>query len=647
MVNRKIFIFLILVFSLFMTSIRTVSANGAADLLIHQVESFVNDDGESYTVMITVSAISDRNTPLTGLSTRDFLVEENGSTVEIDEVILIDDTPISVLVLMDMGATMQGERFRLTNLAVSNLIKDLFRGDRVAVYGFNEGFYEIVALTDNLNQARDNFENARLSASGGACLFDAIYNVLERAKNQPMDRQAIVVLSSRKDTITGVNVCSQATVDQILELSRDINHHLPVYTIGIGVDTDEANLRRIAEGTNGIYTSSTSNYDISSLFTAISNRFVSEYRIIYNSTNLPGVQTLTVKLDNQSKSMDHEFPGLPPVVTIAFPSSPDDFEAGPTRLVLSLVERGVSVDSLAFKINNVAIGVGGQVEQPPYEFEIDFSQYDGQQVELSIVAMDKDGKTLSVSTALLNFGDELIVDEGQDEDTVIVSPTRSSAQQDEVADCPEGLVCLGELHLSVLQLAIIGSAVVFLFLIILIVIKLVKKKTSSTKKDDRKVSLFDEATVDGFMLPNMQMGQLTILSSDDPMMVGKEFQLLKSPTTIGRSINCDIALPKDSAVSRKHVEIISDNDTVKLTESFKTLSDGTKQSPTYGTYVNDRKVSGDIPLHSGDEISLGRRTKLRYEGPIKPGGSADSEDVTVDQIQLPDVAPLDDATRDG
>jgi hypothetical protein len=54
-----------------------------------------------------------------------------------------------------------------------------------------------------------------------------------------------------------------------------------------------------------------------------------------------------------------------------------------------------------------------------------------------------------------------------------------------------------------------------------------------------------------------------------------------------------------------------------------------------------------VDLHTGDEISLGRRTKLRYEGPNKPKAEAQSEDVTKDEWKIPDLGEVDDATLDG
>ena len=639
---RKLLLFLFSFLLIFSMTSGDVWAASNSNLIIHSLESSVNEDGNSYTVTIRVSAVSDRGGPIVGLTTRDLTVTEDDTVMELDSVEWVEDAPMSVWVILDNGATMQGERFRMAQEGVTDFIKDLYRGDRVAVYAYNNAVEQIVSPTDDINQARDQFENARLSPGGGACLFDAVHTALEAATSQSSERQAIVLLSSRKDTKSGYDTCSAVSISDVLTLIEASERQIPIYAIGVGVDTDEAALQRMADASNGIYTSSTSNYDLPDLFKTVTNRFASEYLITYTSESKPGSHTLSVQLDNQSNSVDFTLPGLPPVVRVASPTSLEEFQAGPTKVVLSLVERGIVVDSLTFKINDVPIGVGGKIDQPPYEYEIDFSQYDGEQAVFSILAQDEDGNALSETTMELDFRSEEEIAAAEIEDTDQPEPTEPAV----IETCPEGMVCLGNLRLTTVQLALIGGGLILLIVVLAVIPKLLKKKGKG-KPEAEKVSLFDDATLDGFALPNADMGRLTILSSDDPLMVGKEFQLTKSPTTIGRSVNNDIALPKDSAVSRQHVAIIAEGSDAVLQEVLKTLSDGTKQPPTYGTYVNDRKVTDDTKLNNGDEISLGRRTKLRYECNPKFEDTAGSEDVTMDQIALSNTDQVDDATRDG
>ena len=155
-----------------------------------------------------------------------------------------------------------------------------------------------------------------------------------------------------------------------------------------------------------------------------------------------------------------------------------------------------------------------------------------------------------------------------------------------------------------------------------------------------------DQTIDGFALPMGVFGQLTILASDDPELVGKAFELSKWPTTIGRSIDNDIALPVDSAVSRNHLEILPIGNEVIARELVKVLKDGTKQPPTYGTYLNDRKIIDEAALRSGDEIRLGPRTKLQFEAADLLVSENELDELTLDELNSASD-PIDEATRDG
>lgn len=617
-------------------------AANSENLIIHNIESMVNDDGNSYRVKVLLSALNEQNLPITDLGKDDFILSEDDEPVDLESVEVMRDLPINVIVVMDISGSMQGERLRSAREAISQFVKSLYRGDKIAIFSFNAELQEIVPLTENLNQARDTFESAEIYAGGGTCLFDATYAMIEQAGELPPGRQAVVVLSDGWDTTNGSNTCSTHTVDDIIMLAGGSDLPIPIYTIGIGTDIDREALETIAGETGGVFAQSTINADLPQLFEQVANRLSSQYELIYISKGTQGEHTLTVNLDNISAERTYTLPGLPPVISIAYPEAGQALEPGKNRVVLSLVDRGIPVDSLAFMIDDLAIGVGGQVGDPPYEYEIDFSQYEGQEVELKVMALGKGGDPIAQTTMTMDFTTPVTegdVPAGPDEEGAETSPQSNP--------CPPGSVCIGQLQLTKNQIVIIGAVLLVLVFAVILLVYFSKKKGKKEPDKQKKDSLFEDATLDGFALPTNSMGRLTILSSDDPLMVGKEFQLAKSPTMIGRSINNDIALPKDSAVSRKHIKIYENSGDIILAEIMKNLSDGTKQPPTYGTYINDRKVTDETVLHTGDEISLGRRTKLRYEGAGKESGIGDSEDVTMDEIHLPDFNQVDDATREG
>ena len=639
---NRMFLGLILMIALALTS-GSVFAQSSENLILHHIESVVNEDGNTYTVDILLSALDAQQQPITDLSERDFQVKEDSVPVDLESVEIMRDLPINVILVMDVSGSMQGQRLQSAKSAISEFIKSLYRGDKIAIYTFNSEINEIVSLTEDLNDARDTFENAEIYAGGGTCLFDATYAASLIASELPAGRQAVVVLSDGWDTINGSDTCSTYTVEDIIALATGQEFNIPIYTIGIGTDIDQESLGKISAQTGGLFTQSTVNADLPQLFEQLANRLSSQYKLTYISQNTPGDHLMTVTLDENSVEKTFTLPGLPPVVSIAYPEEGQVLEPGVNTIKLSLAERGIPIDTLTFQINGVSIGVGGKVGQPPYEYDIDFSQYEGQVVEMTILALNSKGETLSETTMQMNLtGEELVVlDQTETEEAITTTTTTSKP-------CPDGSVCLGNLEMTRSQLIIAGGVLLALVAAVILIIFFSKKKKTEKSSPSAKDSLYEEgATLDGFALPASEMGRLTILASDDPLMNGKEFHLTKSPTTIGRSVSNDIAMPKDSAVSRQHAQILDKNGQVVLSEIMKTLSDGTRQPPTYGTYINDRKVTGETPLHTGDEISLGRRTKLRYVGPNKPASDSESEDVTKDEWRLPDLGEVEDSTREG
>ena len=76
---------------------------------------------------------------------------------------------------------------------------------------------------------------------------------------------------------------------------------------------------------------------------------------------------------------------------------------------------------------------------------------------------------------------------------------------------------------------------------------------------------------------------------------GRELLLTRPVLTIGRAESCDLGLFGDPAVERLHARIARVDDHYLIADA------GTPG----GTYVNDQRVKGPTPLHSGDLIRVG------------------------------------------
>ncbi len=75
------------------------------------------------------------------------------------------------------------------------------------------------------------------------------------------------------------------------------------------------------------------------------------------------------------------------------------------------------------------------------------------------------------------------------------------------------------------------------------------------------------------------------------------FEITDGVTVVGRTRDCDISLPDDASISRRHAEIRPDAGSFWISDL----------GSTNGTEVNGKRVSR-LELHSGDRISVGQTT---------------------------------------
>ena len=78
---------------------------------------------------------------------------------------------------------------------------------------------------------------------------------------------------------------------------------------------------------------------------------------------------------------------------------------------------------------------------------------------------------------------------------------------------------------------------------------------------------------------------------------GRTFELRPGEVLIGRSSNCHLVLD-DGLVSRRHAQIVIREDRA-VVEDFGSAN---------GVFVNGRRVQGNEPLKSGDELTIGKQT---------------------------------------
>jgi VWFA-related protein len=205
-------------------------------------------------VTIQVSVRDARGRTLSGLSTSDFEVRDNG---QLRPILSLADrqSPVSVAILVDLSGSMRvGSKIAMARQAFESVVSRLRDGeDEVALFTFDASLHERRGFTTDLagfNDALSDFE-----PFGTTSLYDATAATARRLADRSGARKAIIVLTDDVDT------SSTLTASQVSGLASSID--VPVFIVATvpSVDqramleaaphSDAADLRDLAEWTGG------------------------------------------------------------------------------------------------------------------------------------------------------------------------------------------------------------------------------------------------------------------------------------------------------------------------------------------------------------------------------------------------------------
>ena len=108
---------------------------------------------------------------------------------------------------------------------------------------------------------------------------------------------------------------------------------------------------------------------------------------------------------------------------------------------------------------------------------------------------------------------------------------------------------------------------------------------------------------------------LIVLFSDDPLLIGEKYPVQFPGCRIGRSSKNDIFFRKDFPVSRQHISLAWQDETLTMQETLRHDVHGVEHRPKFGTFLNELPFPpGAIqPLKDGDVIRLGSRLRLKVQ----------------------------------
>src|SRR5258708_3316243 len=109
--------------------------------------------------------------PVAGLTAADFVVTDNGSVQPIESTIL-EDTPLSVQLVLDASSSVSGTRLQHLIEACRGLIDVLRDGDQAGLITFSSAVNVRVPLTGDFSQVRRALVDVR--GGGATSLRDAV-----------------------------------------------------------------------------------------------------------------------------------------------------------------------------------------------------------------------------------------------------------------------------------------------------------------------------------------------------------------------------------------------------------------------------------------------------------------------------------------
>jgi VWFA-related protein len=208
-------------------------------------------------VTIQASVRDGRGRVVSGLTTTDFEVRDNGALQPILSLRSDHQSPLSVAILVDMSGSMRlGAKIAMARQAYATLLSQLREGqDEVAVFTFDASLHERQDFTrafSSLNGALTEFE-----PFGTTSLYDATAATARRLATRPGTHKAIVVLTDGIDTSSTVTARDVSAVASSIDVPvyvvatvPSIDQRLIMETSG-RVLSDAADLRDLAEWTGG------------------------------------------------------------------------------------------------------------------------------------------------------------------------------------------------------------------------------------------------------------------------------------------------------------------------------------------------------------------------------------------------------------
>jgi VWFA-related protein len=208
-------------------------------------------------VTIHASVRDARGRVISGLTSADFEIRDNGQLRRILSLRSDRHSPLSLAVLVDISGSMQiGGKMSMVRQTYDSILSQLQEGqDEVALFTFDDMLHQRQAFTRNLAALKGALSDS--APYGSTSLYDATATAARQLADRSATNKAMIVLTDGTDT------SSTMTAREVSGLASSID--VPVYVVATVPSVDErrmmeassragsdaADLRDLAEWTGG------------------------------------------------------------------------------------------------------------------------------------------------------------------------------------------------------------------------------------------------------------------------------------------------------------------------------------------------------------------------------------------------------------
>lgn len=263
-------------------------------------------------VRVDALVVDDRR-PVAGLTTEDFELRDSNVVQNMDSV-AVADVPISVMVALDISASVSGGTLDKLKEGVGAVFAALAPRDRAALITFSSA----IRLNEDWTGDAGTLNGAvkTLRGAGGTSLWDAVFVSLTFRDVTPTVRRLVLVFSDGEDTSSWLprNAViekarrTDAVVYAVVMKNPAYGRAGPLmYRSGIELSTNDRTpwetpfLEQVADATGGSSYESQTTGDLRGAFTKILTEFRTRYLITYtpHGVDAAGWHPIDLKLKNR------------------------------------------------------------------------------------------------------------------------------------------------------------------------------------------------------------------------------------------------------------------------------------------------------------------------------------------------------------